>query len=191
MQELDDLLNIEDPVKKRAYFVALLSEEIVKKGGRPPIIVGGEALEIYTQGAYTTGDIDLKTPSKLTEKILEEWDFVKGGRTWFNEKLDIYVDLLGETLEEGPEAEKRVEQIEIAQSKIIRVLSIEDLVIDRLNSSKWWGDKDSRMWVKIMFEICRKIGKDIDMDYLKKRASSEDVEDILNEALQELNSDKV
>jgi len=191
MQELDDLLNIEDPVKKRAYFVALLSEEIVKKGGRPPIIVGGEALEIYTQGAYTTGDIDLKTPFKLTEEILEEWDFFKGGRTWVNEKLDIYVDLLGEALEEGPEAEKRVEQIEIAQSKIIRVLSIEDLVIDRLNSSKWWGDKDSRMWVKIMFEICRKIGKDIDMDYLKKRASSEDVEDILNEALQELNSDKV
>lgn len=53
MQELNDLLKIEDPVKKRAYFVALLSEEIIKKGGRPPIIVDDEALEIYTQGAYT------------------------------------------------------------------------------------------------------------------------------------------
>ena len=191
MQELDGLLNIEDPVKKRAYFVALLSEAIVKKGGRPPIIVGGEALEIYTQGAYTTGDIDLKAPFKLTETILKEWDFVKGGRTWVNEEFDIYVDLLGEALDEGPEAEKRVEQIEISQGKVIRVLSIEDLVIDRLNATKWWGDKDSKMWVKIMFEICRKMGKDIDMDYLKKRASSEDIEDILNEALRELNSDKL
>ena len=144
MARLDDLPNIEDPVKKRAVFIALLSEEIVKRGGEAPIVVGGEALEIYTQGAYTTGDIDLKAPFKTTEDVLSEWNFIKRGRTWFNEPLDLYVDLLGETLDEGKDAEKRTERVEIEEGAVIRVLSIEDLIIDRLNAFKWWDDKDSK-----------------------------------------------
>jgi hypothetical protein len=186
MLRLDDLPNIKDPVKKRAVFIALLSEEIIKRGGEAPIVVGGEALEIYTQGAYTTGDIDLKTPLKITEDVLSEWNFIKRGRTWFNESLDLYVDLLGETLDEGKDAEKRTERVEIEEGAVIRVLSIEDLIIDRLNAFKWWDDKDSKMWVKVMIGIYNKIGKDIDKDYLEGRALSEGLQDVLKELFQEL-----
>jgi len=191
MARLDDLPNIKDPVKKRAVFIALLSEEIIKRGGEGPIVVGGEALEIYTQGAYTTGDIDLKTPLKITEDVLSEWNFIKRGRTWFNESLDLYVDLLGETLDEGKDAEKRTERVEIEEGAVIRVLSIEDLIIDRLNAFKWWDDKDSKMWVKVMIGIYSKIGKDIDKDYLEGRALSEGLQDVLKEIFQELRRDQI
>lgn len=186
MKNLDVLFQIDDPVKRRAYFVALLSEEVIKRGGQMPIVVGGEALELYTQGSYTTGDIDLKAPYAITEAVLREYGFIKRGRVWFNEAYDIYIDLLGETLDEGVEAEKRTEEIEIADGRIIRVLSIEDLIIDRLNAFKWWNDEDSKMWVKVLIEICRNMGRGLDKDYLKKRALSDDLQDILKEIFQEL-----
>lgn len=66
---MKSLRNIEDPVKKRAKFMGLLTKKIVSSGKKAPIIVGGEALEIYTQGSYTTGDIDIKAPKKTLKKL--------------------------------------------------------------------------------------------------------------------------
>jgi hypothetical protein len=108
MEIIEELYLIDDPVKKRAFFIAFLSSEIEKLGGKRPIVVGEEALEIYTQGAYTTGDIDLKAPKEPLEKILKELEFKKIGRLWINEELDIYIDWLGESLDEGKEAEEKV-----------------------------------------------------------------------------------
>jgi hypothetical protein len=77
MKNLETLLSIEDPVKRKALFMALLSKEIVERGGKQPIIVGGEAVEIYTQGSYTTGDIDIKSPLEITEAVLKEWGLIQ------------------------------------------------------------------------------------------------------------------
>jgi len=49
-EDLKALVLIEDPVKRRATFIAILSKEIVRRGGKAPIVVGGEAVELYTQG---------------------------------------------------------------------------------------------------------------------------------------------
>jgi hypothetical protein len=182
MKDIKKLLEIEDPVKRRVMFIAIFSREVVNRGGKPPIIVGGEAVEIYTQGSYTTGDIDIKSPFDLTEAILKEWRFTKAGRVWFNKELDIYIDWLGSSLEEGDEAEKRVNTIKITKELEIKVISIEDLVIDRLNASKWWGDSDSLMWAKVLINIKRAIDK-VDEDYLMKRAEAEDLKDVLEKIL--------
>lgn len=73
-------------------------------GGNPPIVVGGEALEIYTQGSYTTGDIDIKAPKELISRVLQNFNFKNVGRHWINEELDIYIDWLGDSLDEGKKA---------------------------------------------------------------------------------------
>ena len=183
MNELNVLSNIEDPVKKRSLFIALFSKEMLKLGGSMPIIVGGEALELYTQGSYTTGDIDIKASLDLTKIILESWDFNKKGRTWFNKEFDLYVDWLGASLEEGDEAEKRAVTVKIIEGLEIKILSVEDLIIDRLNAAKWWGDKDSIMWAKVLVAIQKKISGNVDINYLQKRAKYENLLDYLNEVL--------
>lgn len=181
MQLLERLKAIEDPVKRRAYFVGILSKEIKARGGTPPILVGGIALEIYTQGSYTTGDIDLKADKAILEKILTEWNFVKKGRTLFNEEFDIYIDWLGSSLDEGEEAEKRVNTIIVAEDLEIRVISIEDLMIDRLNAYKWWKDEDSLLWVNVLLKIKEAIGEKVDRNYLMKRSQEERLEDIIED----------
>ncbi|MCX7793859.1 MAG: hypothetical protein N2257_05590 [Thermodesulfovibrionales bacterium] len=179
MYRIEELNRIEDPVKKRAFFIAILSEEIKKRGGSPPILVGGMALELYTQGSYTTGDIDIKAPKEPLEEILQEWGFTKKGRVWFNEILDIYIDWLGGSLDEGPEAEERANKIIVGEGLEIKIISIEDLIIDRLNAYKWWNDEDSLLWVKVLLKVKEAMGETPDKDYLKRRAKEEKVEDII------------
>jgi acyl carrier protein len=180
---LKKILSIEDPSKRRAMFSALFSKEVVRRGGKPPIVVGGEAVELYTQGGYTTGDIDIKSPLEITKSVLKEWGFSKKGRTWFNQQLDIYIDWLGASLDEGQEAEDRVTTIRVAKGLEIRVISIEDLVIDRLNAAKYWGDVDSLMWARVLLGIKKEFGEKIELNYLKKRAKREGITDFLSKAL--------
>lgn len=138
------LFTIDDPVKKRALFIAILSKRIVDQGAEMAIVVGGEALEIYTQGNYTTGDIDIKSSYNEMEAALFEMGFRKRGRAFYSEELDIFVDWLGASLEEGTDAEQRTVLVEIDQDHVIRLISVEDLIIDRLNAAKWWKDSYSR-----------------------------------------------
>ena len=182
-EDLKGLVLIEDPVKRRATFIAILSKEIVRRGGKSPIVVGGEAVELYTQGSYTTGDIDIKSPREMTTSLLKEWEFIKRGRTWFNKELDLYVDWLGASLDEGREAENRVNTIRVEKDLEINIISIEDLVVDRLNAAKWWGDVDSLMWARVLIAIKRRATGAIDLPYLEKRAKKEDIADILSKAL--------
>lgn len=63
----------------------------------------------------------------------------------------------------------------------MRVISIEDLIIDRLNAYKRWSDQDSKMWVEILFEIADSINHSIDWEYLKRRSSEENIEEIFDE----------
>ena len=182
MKDIGKLLSIEDPVKRKALFIALLSREIVQRGGKAPIVVGGGAVEIYTQGSYTTGDIDIKAPLEVTEAVLKEWGFIKAGRPWLNKKLDIYVDWLGSSLEEGAEAEKRVNTIRITEDLDIRVISIEDLVVDRLGAFKWWGDTDSLMWAKVLIRVKKSLGR-LDEAYIRERAEQADLLNTLEEIL--------
>lgn len=176
--DLKKLFTVENESRRRALFIALLSGEMVRRGAERPIVVGGEALEIYTQGRYTTGDIDLKCGKEALEAVLQEWGFIKEGRVWMSREYNLYVDWLGGSLDEGAEAERRTNLIAIDEQNEIRVVSIEDLVIDRLCAAKYWNDQDSWMWAKTLIEILRRTGGP-DRQYLAKRAEQEKVADLL------------
>lgn len=179
---MKQLLSIENEARRRALFVALLSQEMTRRGAEMPIVVGGEALELYTQGRYTTGDIDIKGQKETLEAVLEDWGFVKEGRVWVSREYDLYIDWLGDSLDEGAEAEKRTNNIAIAPGLEVRVISFEDLIIDRLCAAKYWNDSDSLMWARILLEILIKTGGG-DIVYLTKRAEKENIADLLSPLL--------
>jgi len=159
--------------------VGLLSKEMLMQKVSQPIVVGGMAVELYTQGSYTTGDIDLKAPKEPLKEILTRWGFINQGRLWLNKELDIYVDWLGEDLEEGPEALQRLNTLVIDEGLQIKVISIEDLIIDRLKAYKWWRDEDSFLWARVLVEVKKVLAEPLEVEYLRRRAAEEEIEDIL------------
>lgn len=182
-KNLNFLFSIEEPVKRRAMLASIVSKEIEDRGFDRPIIVGGEALEIYSSGHFTTGDIDIKAPLNALEEILIEMNFVKKQGFFYHPELEVGFDWLGANMDEGEEAEKRTVDILIQKGLKLRLVSPEDLIIDRLNASKWWKDTDSYVQAEFLLQI--KSPPDLDLDYLKKRANEEDLEDILEKLLNE------
>ena len=56
--ELEKISSIENLVDRKIYFMGLLTREAEKKHLKP-IVVGGSAVDFYTEGIYPSYDIDL------------------------------------------------------------------------------------------------------------------------------------
>lgn len=173
---LEILKNIEDPVKRRVAFIGILTKELKKNNKFPPVVVGGEALEIYTQGNYTTGDIDIitKESKKTLLTILKQWGFKEIDRFIVNEDLDIYIDVCGDVYDK-----KRTNSIKLNDDTVITLITVEDLIIDRFCSFKFWKIKEDFRWGLVLLY---NYDKKIDKKYLKERASEENVSDVLKKA---------
>lgn len=96
---LDRILLESDPVARQLLLAALVSE-LFRERGFEPVVVGGSAIEFYTEGAYVSGDIDLTFDSARLPSPAERAEVMAGllgatgnTRTW---KIgDCYLDLLG------------------------------------------------------------------------------------------------
>lgn len=99
-----------------------------------PVLVGGSAVELYTGGAYTTGDMDFVgiVPSEVAKK-LEKSGFEKKGRHWIHEEGKIFIEFPGSVLAVGTEAIEL-----IFGSNSIIIISPEDIIVDRLSAWIFW-----------------------------------------------------
>ncbi len=64
----------------------------------------------------------------------------------------------------------------------INLISIEDLVIDRLNAYKYWHDKRCTFMGKSTHKG-KKIDKEINISYLQEKAKAEGLEDAIEELI--------
>jgi len=157
---------IEDPLKRRLLFVGWLTEQLAG-AGVVPIVVGGHALEFYTLGEYTTGDVDLIVADReKAAQVLEEAGFTREGRHWYRADVNIAVEIPGETL---AGEESRVETVEVEGFKV-HIIGKEDLLIDRLNACVHWRSESDCFWARMLIEL---YGDRMDWGYLEKRAREE------------------
>ena len=168
-KEFRRLKKITEPFKRRMYFVAILTSYLAKKNIRP-IVVGGHAVEFYTLGSYTTGDIDLVSPGYgEIKKLLKSWGFKKITRIWVLPELDIHIDIVSSFLSGGDIS--RISEIEV-EGLPMYIIGIEDIIIDRLNAFVWWKSEEDGKWAQ---QIAKLHEKEIDVEYIEKRAKKEDV----------------
>lgn len=153
--------------KRRVYFVGILTKALQKFKIRP-VVVGGHALEFYTLGGYTTGDIDLVIPGlpKEIDKILKDFGFEKIGRHWDSEEFDIAVEVPASTLDGDYE---RILKANIEGLKVY-FIGIEDLIIDRLNAYVFWKSEEDGLWAENLMRIHK---SKVDWKYLRKRCQEE------------------
>lgn len=161
----------ENPTKKKLLFLAWLTKRLKETGSSTmPILVGGGAVAVYTGGNYATADIDIiYGNTKALNDILLPEGFQKEGRYWYNDEIDIVL--------EAPSGPPPVRTTPIViESETVYVTSLEEIIIDRLNSYKYGRNKEDLVWAQTMFGLA--VEKDV--DYMKQRAREEDLLDALD-----------
>lgn len=121
--------------------LASLCSTLFAERGVELVVVGGSAIEFYTEGAYTSGDVDLCVLSsresltvRLRQEIMGRLSAKGGPRSW--EVGGTYIDILGsfETL-----ARTAVRTIR-APFGNVKVSPVEELIVERVLVSRYPQD---------------------------------------------------
>jgi len=164
-----------DELTRKMLLIGYLTERLEREKPESVYVVGGHAVETYTAGQFRTGDIDIATPdSKAAEAILQQIGFEREGTIWLSKALGFAVHIVGLSPTNSEKA-----RIIHAGPYQVRIVGVEDLIIDRLAAAKLWKSQVDLEQAKALWKGFR---KQIDLQYLRKRAREEKVEDVLPKA---------
>jgi hypothetical protein len=120
-----------DPTRKAAKLASLCSA-LFRERGVELVVVGGSAIELLTEGAYASGDVDLcrLTPAVLSlrerQEIMGQLGAQGGPRSW--QVAGAFVDLLG-SLESLARTPLRNLQ---GPYGVIQIVQPEELLVERV-----------------------------------------------------------
>ncbi|MDP2599351.1 MAG: hypothetical protein Q8P84_01270 [Deltaproteobacteria bacterium] len=155
---------------RRGIRIAALIAEALRQIGEDPILVGGAAVEFYTEGDYTTKDIDMVAVGGAPLwNVMEQLGFVRHGKDFIHEMLKIYIEFPSEKL--NPSEQSDLLDVDGLPLKII---SIEDLIVDRLCSYKFWKSSVDGLAALLLLELGR-----ADTKRLQLQAKHREVDDAL------------
>lgn len=165
LSKLDLLVTERDPAQKRIAALAIVSERL-RQDGMEPILVGGAAVEFYTAGGYATKDVDLALPhGPKTDQAFADLGFIKEGRYWYREDLDLLFEAPAKAALPGETAPRK--RIQIDGMDVV-ILGIEDLIIDRL---RVWvhgqSDEDGR-WARRLVLL---YSEELDWEYIEEKTA--------------------
>jgi hypothetical protein len=131
-------LALENDTERKLAVVSLI-DELVQQIGWRAIVIGGLAVEFWTDGAFTTTDIDLYLPhGPAVDDLLAELGFVKEGRHWVLRESELFI----EAPASFPAEDEETAEVELSSGGKVLVLSIEDVIIDRLHQFVAGGHRD-------------------------------------------------
>ncbi|MGB5814115.1 MAG: hypothetical protein WBH85_14290 [Thermoanaerobaculia bacterium] len=109
-------------------------QDLYETDSEKPILVGGAAVELYTGGAYSTGDLDFvgNVPPAVAA-ALREAGFERRGRHWMHEAGEIFIEFPSSGLDSGEESVI----LEVEDQRVV-VVDPEALIADRLAAWQVW-----------------------------------------------------
>src|SRR2546427_6384916 len=117
-----------DELARKMLLIGYLTEMLEREKPESVYVVGGQAVETYTAGQFRTGDIDIVTPdTKAAEEILKRIGFEREGMIWLSKALGLAVHIVGLYPKNSEKA-----RIIHAGPYQVRIVGVEDLIIDRL-----------------------------------------------------------
>jgi hypothetical protein len=138
---LADITAEQDPTLKSAKLASLCSALWAERGVQL-VVVGGSAIEILTEGAYASGDLDVCHANKAALSIAERREVMalldaKGGpRNW--QIAGMYFDLLGPAESFAHTPFRRIE----APYGSFLVMKPEDLLVERVLMTFYTGENE-------------------------------------------------
>ena len=127
-----------DPAAKALLLAAVVSEAF-RAEGFEPVVVGGSAIEFYTDGAYMSGDVDIcwtgqRVPTPADQgRIMASLGAPRGGvRSW--KWAGHFFDLLGQV---ETYAEQDYSRVVTPLGQVV-LQPVEDLLVERIFAARCW-----------------------------------------------------
>lgn len=146
------------------------------KGFLPPVLVGGGAVELFSNSMIATGDIDVSVVRQdVFEAELQRLGFVRPSgagvatRGWVHPDLALGFEVVSDRLLDGNADRERVRLIGIGDADDVTVIAIEDIIADRLGQYASATAPDMLGQARMLFELYA----DLDLDYLDRRIRKE------------------
>jgi hypothetical protein len=163
-KRVDGLASEPDRLRRRLVALGALTARLAPEETEP-ILVGGCALEVYTEGGYSTSDVDLALPtSAATDAAFADLGFQKRGRFWVRPELELYFEAPappGLPGEMAPRMELEVDGLRVV------VLGVEDLLVDRMRA---WVHRKSEEDGRWAARLAALYARELDWGYLRSRA---------------------
>jgi len=155
---------------------ARASEAMRKRGFLPPVLVGGGAVELYTLSAINTGDFDIVTARQEEfEQELRQLGFTKPeglGHTplgWVHPELKLGFEIVSSVLLDGAADRDRVIFIDLGDDGRAAIISIEDMIADRMGQFASGAAPTMREQARKLFSL----HEEVDLDYMEHRIRHE------------------
>ena len=156
--------------------LARISKAMDDAGHRPPVLVGGAAVEIYTRGAVTTGDFDLACGRQdILEAEMQKAGFVRPSgpgvatRGWIHPELKLGFECVADTLLDGMADRAMVQIVELAPDGAVAVIAPEDIIADRMGQYASGSAPDMLGQARALFGFC----EGLDLPYMERRIAEE------------------
>lgn len=157
-----DLIHNETDLNAKALLLAALVSELFRERGFEPVIVGGSAIEFYTDGAYMSGDTDIcwtgwpQPTEKERSEIMQQIPGIRchgGTKSWGIDEL--WIDLLGE-IDFRAKTDLVVLETQLGE---VTLIPVEDSLVGRVYAARKWvsgyDEKDDDCAKKLMAAVLR------------------------------------
>jgi hypothetical protein len=159
----------------RALKLAALVTRAFAEEGWDLVVVGGSAVEFYTEGAYMSGDIDMcrlaskPIPLRKAQDIMMTLDATGGPRSW--KVAGLYVDLLG-LLENEARTDFRKINTPLGP---VSVIPAELVIVERVLLGFYPDfDEEAKNIAKKMLAVCIADKTPVDWDEVQRLADLPD-----------------
>ena len=169
--EINDILATSDLLSKALKLAGLITR-VFREAGWELVVVGGSAVEFYTEGAYMSGDIDMcrrnlaPIPLRTAQNLIGRLGGTGGPRSW--KVAGLYIDLLGLLENEAITPCRTIE----TPCGTISIAPAELILVERILMAFYPGpDPEARNIAKKIMAACLQKTTPIDWNEVKRLAA--------------------
>lgn len=174
--ELEALLRQAASASERILWLGALLQ---RESKQDVVIVGGSAIQVYSNDTYVSGDVDIVGDRNKVIALLEQWGFAKESRFWSHPRLDLLVD----PVDSYYNGDSRLLVTVSTRFGPVRLASVEDLIAKRLVEVRVWARGGKELFDQALV-LAAEFYERIDWDYVVSVAKRDGAVDLVTELRQ-------